>query len=101
MPAAEAATIAKDADIATKNLAKTTITEGGDFAAVKQASLNTKGPVTEVIDWMDAEGNMRTTRYGYDPRSAKPFWFEIPGTELKGEYKSLPIARLGISSLMD
>ena len=96
---AKGKTIAADADALTRNLTETTVTKSGDFAAAKQTALKTGEPVTETIDWFE-KGEERTTRYGFDPRHEEPFWFEVPGTELKGRYKSLWWAEYEIRKLM-
>jgi hypothetical protein len=88
---------AEGGGVLAKNLRKTEVTAKGDFAAAKQQALKSGEPVTEVIDWIDPlTKEMHTTRFGFNPRSETPFWFEIVGTEIRGEYKSLAHAEAGI-----
>jgi len=97
VPAA-GAKLAADADIVAKNLSKTELRVGGDLGAAKQEALRTGAAVTETIDWMDpATGHMRETSFGFDPRKERPFWFEIKGEGIRGDYKTLKEAEIGIS----
>jgi hypothetical protein len=89
---------AEGSDIVAKNLRKTEMHKPGDLAGAKQAAQKSGQEVTEIIDWKDPKtGEMRTTRFGYNPRSDRPIWFEVVGTDIKGEYKSLAEAEAGIS----
>ena len=100
VPAA-GATLAADADIVAKNLRKTELKVGGDLGAAKQEALRTGQPVTETIDWMDpATGHMQETSFGFDPSKERPIWFEIKGEGIRGDYKSLKEAEVGIGLLL-
>ena len=94
---AAGAEAAEGGDVVARNLRKTTVEKSGDLAMAKQQALKTGEPVTQLIDWKDpVTGEMRTTRFGFNPRSERPFWFEIPGTEIKADYKTLEEADAGI-----
>ncbi len=92
------ATLGADADIVAKNLRKTELQVGGDLGAAKQEALRTGEAVTETIDWMDpATGHMHETTFGFDPAKERPIWFEIKGEGIRGDYKTLKEAEIGIS----
>lgn len=71
---------------------------GGSQAreALEVAEAAAKDPrgaqVSETLDWFDpATNRMRTSRFGYNPNDAKPFWVEIiseSNTKMKGKFKS-------------
>ena len=93
---------AEGGDIVAKNLRKTKLEKTGDLAGAKQEALRSGEAVTEVIDWIDpVSGEMRTTRFGYNPRSELPIWFEVPGSGLKGEYATLKEAGTAIFKLQN
>jgi hypothetical protein len=75
----------------------------GDLLGAMNASGMQGGKVvSESIDWWDPVGNrMRTTKFGYTPGRAKPFWIEMPlgtaDTARRQSFETLEKARAWVS----